>query len=48
MKEYLLPTRVVEGKGIDYADTLFKAKGFYATINYNVDEWCQYFKIEGK
>ena len=47
MKEYLLPTRVVDGKGIDYIDTLYKAKGFYAEINYNVEEWCKYFKIEG-
>ena len=47
MKEYLLPTRVVDGDKIDYKETLFKAKGLYATINYNVEEWKEYFKMEG-
>ena len=47
MREYLLPTRVVEKQGTMYEDTLFIHKGLYATINYNEDEWCQYFKIEG-
>ncbi len=47
MKEYLLPVRVVSGEKIDYQDTLFRSKGLYAAINYNVDEWKNYFKIEG-
>ena len=47
MREYLLPTRVVDGVGIANADTLFINKGLYATINYNQDEWNQYLKIEG-
>ena len=47
MKEYLLPVRVVDGAKMDYADTLFINKGLYATINYNVDEWKNYFKLEG-
>ena len=47
MREYLLPTRVVDGVGIANADTLFIHKGLYATINYNQDEWNQYLKIEG-
>ena len=47
MREYLLPTRIVEKQGTMYEDTLFIHKGLYATINYNEDEWCQYFKIEG-
>ena len=47
MREYLLPTRVVDGVGIANEDTLFINKGLYATINYNQDEWNQYLKIEG-
>ena len=47
MREYLLPTRVVDGVGIANEDTLFIHKGLYATINYNQDEWNQYLKIEG-
>jgi len=47
MEEHLLPIRVVEGAKIDYTDTLFIPKGLYATINYNVDEWKNYFKMEG-
>ena len=47
MREYLLPTKIVEKQGTMYEDTLFIHKGLYATINYNEDEWCQYFKIEG-
>lgn len=46
-KEYLLPVRVVAGEKIDYQDTLFRHKGLYATINNNVEEWKNYFKIEG-
>lgn len=47
MKELLLPVKVVDGDKIDYQDTLFRKKGYYATINYNVDEWVNYFKMEG-
>lgn len=47
MREYLLPTRVIDGKNIENADTLFVSKGLYATINYNQAEWNQYLKIEG-
>ena len=47
MKELLLPVKVVDGEKIDYQDTLFRKKGYYATINYNVDEWVNYFKMEG-
>ena len=47
MREYLLPTRVVDGVGIANEDTLFINKGLYATINYNEWEWNQYLKIEG-
>ena len=47
MIEYLLPTRVVGGDKIAYEDTLFVHKGLYASINYNTEEWNQYFKIEG-
>ena len=47
MKEYLLPTRIVDGAKMDYTDTIFRAKGLYATINYNVDEWKEYLKLEG-
>ena len=45
--EHVLPTRVVAGEKIDYQDTLFIDKGLYAIINYNVEEWKNYFKIEG-
>ena len=45
--ENILPVRVVAGERIDYQDTLFINKGLYATINYNVEEWKNYFKIEG-
>lgn len=45
--ENVLPVRVVAGEKIDYQDTLFINKGLYATINYNVEEWKNYFKIEG-
>ena len=47
MREYLLPTRVVDGVGIANEDTLFINKGLYATINYNEWEWNEYLKIEG-
>ena len=47
MREYLLPTRVVEGRNIENADTLLYSKGLYATINYNEAEWYEYLKIEG-
>ena len=47
MKQYLLPTRVVDSNKTDYEDTLFRAKGLYATINYDDSTWNQYFKIEG-
>ena len=47
MKEYLLPVKVVASDKADYLDTLFIHKGLYATINYNVDEWKQYLKLEG-
>ena len=47
MKEYLLPVRVVDGAKMDYTETLFRSKGLYAIINYNVDEWKNYFKLEG-
>ena len=47
MREYLLPTRVVGGSKIENADTLFRSKGLYATINYNVEEWIDYLKMEG-
>ena len=46
--EYLLPTRVVAGEKIDYEKNLFVSKGLYATINYNTEEWVNYFKIEGE
>lgn len=47
MREYLLPTRVVDSKGTKYEETLFKSKGLYATINYNENEFYQYLRIEG-
>ncbi len=47
MREYLLPTRVVASDKADYLDTLLIHKGLYATINYNVNEWTQYAKLEG-
>ena len=33
MREYLLPTRVVDGDKIENAETLLYSKGLYATIN---------------
>ena len=47
MREYLLPTRVVNGNKIENADTLLWSKGLYATINYNVEEWKDYLKMDG-
>ena len=47
MREYLLPTRVVGGDKIENEETLLRSKGLYATINYNVDEWKNYLKMEG-
>ena len=47
MREYLLPTRVVDGNKIENADTLLRSKGLYATINYNADEWENYLKMDG-
>ena len=47
MREYLLPTRVVDGDKIENAETLLRSKGLYATINYNVEEWKDYLKMEG-
>ena len=47
MKEHLLPTRIVAGEKMERAETLFRPKGLYATINLNVEEWDEYFKMEG-
>ena len=47
MKEHLLPTRVVSGEKIERLETLFRPKGLYAIINRNVEEWDEYFKMEG-
>ena len=47
MKEYLLPTRIIEAAKAEHAETLFRSKGLYATINYNVEEWVEYAKLEG-
>ena len=47
MKEYLLPTRVVGGAKIENADTVFRSKGLYATINYSVEDRKNYLKMEG-
>jgi hypothetical protein len=47
MREYLLPTRVVGGAKIENTDTLFRSKGLYATINYNVEEFKNYLKMDG-
>lgn len=47
MKQHLLPTRIVAGANMEHPETLFKPKGLYATINQKVEEWDQYFKIEG-
>lgn len=47
MKEYLLPTRVVDGDKIERADTLFQSRGLYATINYSEEERKRYLKMEG-
>ena len=47
MKEYLLPTRVVNGDKIENAETLLRSKGLYATINYNVEDRKDYLKMEG-
>ena len=47
MTEYLLPKRVVDGTNIENQDTLFRSKGLYATINYDVKAWNQYLKMSG-
>ena len=47
MKEYLLPTRIIEAAKAEHAETLFRSKGLYATINYNEEEWVEYAKLEG-
>ena len=47
MKEYLLPTRVIGGAKNENENTLFCSKGLYATINYNVDEFKNYLKMDG-
>ena len=47
LKEYLLPTRVVDGINLEHADMLFESKGLYATINYDAKAWDRYFKIGG-
>lgn len=47
MREYLLPTKVIDGAKIENADTLFVSKGLYAIINYDVGEWNQYLKMNG-
>ena len=47
MKEYLLPIRVVDSSNIANEETLYQSKGLYAQINYDVETWNQYFKIEG-
>ena len=47
MKEYLLPTRVVDGNKIERSETLLRSKGLYATINYNVEDRKDYLKMEG-
>ena len=47
MKEYLLPVRVVDSSNIANEEMLYQDKGLYALINYDVETWNQYFKIEG-
>ena len=47
MKEYLLPVRVVDSSNIANEEMLYDSKGLYALINYDVETWNQYFKIEG-
>ena len=47
MKEYLLPVRVVDSLNIANEEMLYDSKGLYALINYDVETWNQYFKIEG-
>ncbi|MBQ7830689.1 MAG: alpha-L-rhamnosidase [Clostridia bacterium] len=47
MKEHLLPTRIVDGAKLENESTLFRSKGLYARINYQVSEWNQYLKMTG-
>ena len=47
MKEYILPTRIVEAAKIENEKELFQSKGLFATINNEPETWNQYFKIEG-
>lgn len=47
MKEYLLPTRIIDEAKTEYPETLFRSKGLYAIINYNVAEWKNYAKLDG-
>lgn len=47
MKEYLLPKRVIDGAQIEGADTLFRSKGLYATLNYSMEARKGYLKMDG-
>lgn len=49
MKEYLLPTRIVDYQGVNNVDALFIDKGFYAHHNGASEEWDKlYTKMIGK
>ncbi len=47
MKQYLLPTKIVDGAKIENADTLFRGKGLYATLNYSMEARKGYLKMQG-
>ncbi|MBR3864459.1 MAG: hypothetical protein IKJ19_05050 [Clostridia bacterium] len=48
MKEYLLPTRVVDYKGVVNAEALYKKKAFYGIHNSDDSTWHEYTKLEDK
>lgn len=47
MKQYLLPTRIVDGAKLKNPETLLISKGLYTAINYVPDLWNQYLKMDG-
>ncbi len=47
MKQYVLPVKVVEARGVTNAESLFKPKGLYGLHNNDVETWKALMKIEG-
>ena len=48
MKEYLLPVKIIQTKGVDNPQSLFIKKGLYGVHNMDTSVWDQNAKLEGE